>query len=184
MKDDQLMKVLIFAGSLRKESLNKKVCANIVRMFSSQVDFVEVDLQQLALPVFDQDIEAKGFPAGVMELYQKMVAVDAVIISTPEYNGSISSPLKNTIDWLSRVKPPVWDRKKVLLVGASPGKMGAVQGLWHSRQPLERLGCFVYPKMYGVSQAGQAFDNSGKFSIHEHEEQVQKLVSEFLGWKL
>lgn len=176
------MKILIFAGALRKESFNKKVCANIVRMFSEQVEFLEADLQELAFPVFDQDIQDQGFPKSVLQLDGMMKSADAVIISTPEYNGSISSPLKNTIDWLSRIKPNAWAGKKILLVGASPGKMGAVLGLWHSRQPLERLGGFVFPKMYGVSHADQAFDNTGKFSDLEHEEQIRKLVTEFLGW--
>ena len=94
------MKVLVFAGSLRKASLNKKL-AQIARALLQADTSLEVeylDLQELQLPVYDGDIEAKGLPEGVQVLAAHMLKAQAFVISSPEYNGSISSPLKNAID--------------------------------------------------------------------------------------
>lgn len=176
------MKVLLLAGSLRKESLNKKFL-NVARRIiqkSTDAEVTVVDLQELQLPVYDGDIEARGFPEGVKTLAQYVNVTDALVISSPEYNASISSPLKNTIDWLSRVNPMPLVKKQILLLGASPGSFGAIRGLGHARAPFETLGNFVYPESFALARADVAFDEDGNLKDHKQYEKVQKLITDFV----
>ena len=113
------MKILIFAGSLRRDSLNKKFAREALRLLSAKpgIETEFVDLQPLGIPVYDGDLEeASGVPAGVQELARKILAADALVISTPEYNGSIPGVLKNGIDWASRPvrEAALTDRKSVV----------------------------------------------------------------------
>jgi len=79
----------------------------------------------------------------------------------PLYNGGIPGTLKNAIDWVSRGIPIPFDQKPLLLLGASPGRLAAVRGLWHTRVPFEAMGALVYPKMFGLPAADRAFDEGG-----------------------
>lgn len=176
------MKILCFAGSLRSGSLNKKyvgVAAGILRSMEG-VEVRTVDLADFPMPVFNQDIQDKGFPQAVVDLAAEVKAADALVISTPEYNGSISSVLKTTIDWLSRDPLNPWPGKHVCLLGASPGALGAVRGLWHSRQPFEVLGCHVYPEMSGLPRAHEAFDAEGKLKDGTSQERLKKLLTGYV----
>ncbi len=176
------MKVLMFAGSLRENSLNKKLIrvAKKILEKSTDAEAILIDLQKYQLPVYDGDIEAKGIPEGVLKIAEAIKLVDAIIVSTPEYNGSISSPLKNTIDWVSRVKPMPLEKKQILLMGASPGGLGAVRGLLHSRAPFEKLENFVYPEFFGLARAHEAFDVEGNLKDETQYERAQKLISAFI----
>ncbi len=176
-----MMNVLAFAGSLRADSYNKKFVQEALRMAKELGHSGEfLDLKPLDLPVMDEDIQNKGFPAGVTTLGEKIAAADAIIISTPEYNASISAPLKNAIDWVSRLKPMPLAGKHVLLLGASPGGLGAVRGLWHSRQPFAEIGVYLYPKMQGLPKAHEAFDETGTLKDPKTATQLKELIEKFL----
>lgn len=156
------MKYLLLCGSLRAESLNKKllkVCASILSEKKSNVVEI-VDLKTLSIPVYDGDVEALGIPQGVEKLAQLISQSHALILCSPEYNGSISGVLKNTIDWVSRVRPIPFERKPVFLAGASPGAFGAIRGLGATRPPLEILGAYVYPQPFALPKADQAFNKA------------------------
>jgi len=177
------MKILLFAGSLRRDSLNKKFAREAQRLLKARVGIETefVDLQPLAIPVYDGDVEESGgIPAGVKELSAKILAADALVISTPEYNGSIPGLFKNVIDWLSRIKPGTLTGKQILLLAASPGALGGTRSLWHSRQPLEVLGNFVFPEMMGLPLAHQAFDESGVLKDAKTAERLNDLLGKFL----
>lgn len=176
------MNILLFAGSLRRDSLNKQFARAAAEMVKSAGHNAEyVDLKDYALPVYDGDIEAsEGIPAAAKALGGKIAAADALIISAPEYNGSIASPLKNLLDWLSRDKPMSLGNKPLLLLGASPGALGAVRGLWHTRVPFEALGVHVFPSMMGLPGAAQAFDENGALKDERQREQLKKLIADFL----
>ena len=176
------MKVLLFAGSLRKDSLNKKFVNVIATVVGKRAQASVLDLQPLNLPVYDGDVEAKGLPEGVLKLAQAIAEAEAIIISTPEYNGSISSVLKTAIDWTSRVKPMPFSKKQVLLVGASPGALGAIRGLAHARLPFENLGNYLYPEVFGLSRAHEAFDERGQLKDAAQMEKIEKLVTSFLDY--
>lgn len=175
------MKILFFAGSLRKESLNRKylkVAANILGKVPD-VSTEVIDLLDFPLPVYNQDIQDKGFPKEAADFIQKIAEADAVVISTPEYNGSISSVLKNWIDWSSRGPTNPWKDKHVFLMGASPGALGAIRGLWHSRNPLQVLGAHVYPEMSGLPKAHEAFEISGELKEKANHERLAKFLTAF-----
>lgn len=178
------MKVLLFAGSLRKDSLNKKFALAALKIATAKTSIGGsfIDLQTLNIPVYDGDIETAGIPDGVNQLGKAVEEADVLIISSPEYNGSISSPLKNTIDWLSRLKPMPLGAKPVLLLGASPGALGAIRALGHARAPFEALGAFVYPQSFGLSKAHEAFSPEGELLPGANQERLEKLVSAFLDY--
>lgn len=176
------MKVLLFAGSLRKASLNKKL-VGVANKLVQKIDGIEtrvVDLQEYQFPVYDGDIEAKGIPESVNKFAQYIGKADVIIISSPEYNGSISGVLKNTLDWVSRTKPMPFAKKNVLLLGASPGELGAMRGLAHARAPLEAMGNFVYPQPYGLPKADHAFNENNDLVDPARLERLEKLIVEFI----
>lgn len=176
------MHIIAFAGSLRKDSWNKKYVKEAIRFAQEHTGVTAefVDLQPLDIPVYDGDDEdAKGIPADVLALAEKIAKADALIISTPEYNGSIASPMKNVIDWLSRQKPVSITGKHLLLCAASTGALGGVRGLWHSRVPFEVLGMHVYPTMQGLPKANEAFDDNGRL---KDEKALKDVVGKFVGF--
>jgi NAD(P)H-dependent FMN reductase len=178
------MKILSFAGSLRRESSNKKLALEAVRVLDRHflVRTEYVDLRDYLMPIYDGDIERnEGIPSPVTRLGEKIAKANALIIATPEYDGSISSVLKNTIDWLSRVKPMPLAGKHLLLLSASPGGWGGIRGLWHSRVPFEDLGVHVFPQMMSLPAAGSAFDQAGRLS-GDRAQQLQSLLNAFAGY--
>jgi len=160
--------VLAFSGSMRTDSLNKKlvrVAAAAVERAGGEV--THLDLRDLALPLYDGDLEAQsGLPEGARQLKQLMLAHDAFLISSPEYNSSISGVLKNAIDWASRPvpgEPPlVWFSGKIVgLMAASPGGFGGIRALATLRAILENLGSIVIPKQVALPRAHEAFNEAG-----------------------
>lgn len=177
------MKILVFAASLRKDSLNRKLATVAADILRSQpgTNVDHVDYREFEMPIYDGDLEdASGIPAGGRAFIKRIESADAIVISTPEYNGGIPGTLKNAIDWASRSRPVPFTGKHILLLGASPGGLGAVRGLLHTRVPLETLGSFVYPQMFGVPKADAAFDESGKFKDPKQAENLTKLITSFL----
>jgi chromate reductase len=176
-----MSKVLMIAMSLRKDSFNKKLIRNAYDVLKASSEDIELlSLNDFPIPMYDGDEETnKGIPASVTALGERISKARAIVISTPEYNGSIPGTFKNLIDWVSRIKPMPWNGKHILLLGASPGALGAVRGLWHSRVPLEACGCFVYPEMFGLSKAAEAFNENGTFSDQKNLERLTKLLTQF-----
>lgn len=177
------MKILTFAGSLRKDSLNKKLCAVVAEIVKknnyAEIEFV--DLQPLNIPVYDGDAESSaGIPAGVQELGKKISEAHALIVCTPEYNGSIPGVLKNVIDWLSRQKPVSLSGKPALLLAASPGALGGVRSLWHSRQPFEVLGVQLYPEMMGVAKAHENITADKTLADAKLQANLERLLKDYV----
>ena len=135
------------------------------------------------MPVYDGDIEAaSGIPRETAALGKKIAAADALVISLPEYNGSIPGIVKNVVDWLSREKPVSLEGKHLLLLAASPGALGGTRSLWHSRQPFEVLGAHVFPGMMGLPDAYHAFDEQGRLKDAKTTERLKKLLDQFIGY--
>ena len=178
------MKILVFAASLRKASFNRKLAMQVTEILKtiSGIEIDHADYLDFEMPIYNGDVEeSTGVPAGAKELVRRVQAAQAIIISTPEYNGSIPGTLKNAIDWASRIKPNPFQGKPLLLVGASPGGLGAVRGLWHTRVPFEVLGCYVYPEMFGLSAAHEAFDENSKLKDPKKFDQLNKLIQSYMG---
>src|SRR6516225_3020147 len=161
-------KILAFAGSLRKDSYNKKLVQ--IASAGAQAAGAEVtylDLRDLPLPVFDEDLEkAEGLPANARKLKDLMLAHQGLLLSCPEYNSSITAALKNAIDWASRPVPgeaPLgcFVGKVAALLSASPGALGGLRGLVTVRSILGNIGVIVLPDQVAVPKAQEAFTPEG-----------------------
>jgi NAD(P)H-dependent FMN reductase len=176
------VKILAVAGSLRKESFNRKLVAVAAKLAAGAGHETEVaGLKDYGLPLYDGDVEAEtGLPEGARKLVSAVQRSDVLIISAPEYNASLSGVLKNALDWVSRDKGRVLAGKPVLLLSASPSMVGGNRGLWQLRIPLEACGAAVYPEMYSLSQAHSELDAAGNLVNSKRLESLSELVGAFL----
>jgi len=150
------MKTLIFAGSTRQQSYNRKLAAATTLLATAAgAEVTHIELADFNIPMYNADLEAEGTPADVLRLKQLMFDHPAWIICAPEYNGSYPALLKNTLDWASSpVKTdPVWkdgmrafSGKVVGLLSASPGGLGGLRSLSHLAPLMLNLQCWVAPK--------------------------------------
>lgn len=152
------LKVLVFAASRRAASLNRKLAALAARVATEQGAVVDLaSFHDFDVPLYDGDLEtAQGIPTGATALRDRLLASDAFVIASPEYNASMPGVLKNLIDWTSRFRPQPFDGRHGLLISASPSMVGGNRGLWAVRVPLEHLGARVYPDMFSLSMANNA----------------------------
>lgn len=176
---DRAVKILAFAGSLRKESYNKKlvkIAAEGARLAGAEVTFI--DLKDFPLPVFDQDLEsAEGLHANARKLKDLMLSHQAFLIASPEYNSSLSAALKNAIDWASRGEKMLecFNGKTAGIMSASPGALGGLRGLTHLRDILENIGVTVVPRQIAIVKAHEAFDETGNLKDDKQRTTVQKI---------
>jgi NAD(P)H-dependent FMN reductase len=151
--------VLVFAASLRKESVNRKLAALAARVAEQSGATVDLaSMHDFDVPLYDGDHEAsQGIPKGAQELQRRLLASDAFIVASPEYNGSMPGVIKNLIDWTSRFRPQPFDGRHGLLLSASPSLGGGNRGLWMLRMPFEHLGARIFPDMFSLAMAHKAF---------------------------
>jgi chromate reductase len=161
-------RILAFAGSVRRESFNRRLLpAAIDGARAAGAEVTHIELADFPLPLFDQDMEARdGLPANALKLKELFKAHNGLLLACPEYNGSITPLLKNTLDWVSRQhgaeSGSVPYKKKVVgLTSASDGRWGGIRGLSQVRHTLTILGCVVLPEQYCLSAASQAYDEAG-----------------------
>ena len=185
-----MSKLLVFAGSTRQHSFNRRlaqVAAGMARDAGADVTLLE--LSDFDIPLYNADLEARGTPADVLRLKQVLFDHPAWIVCSPEYNGSYTALLKNTIDWASSpVKgDPVWQdgtrafRGKVVgMLSASPGALGGLRSQSHLAPLLINLECWLAPKAFALGQAGGAFDDSGALVQEAHRERVRGVIEQVL----
>ena len=181
-------RILVFAGSARRDSLNKKlarIAAEAVRAAGGEATYI--DLQDYPMPLYHGDLEAaEGMPPNGMRLRELFMQHDALLIASPENNSSVSALLKNTLDWVSRsigdgkgdnngVAP--YRDKVAAMVGASPGAFGGVRGLMHLRQILAALGVTVLGTQLTLPRAHEAFDESGALRSAATHEALRRLAT-------
>ncbi len=167
--------VLGIAGSLRKDSFNRKALAAAQRLAPEGMRIETFDLT--GIPIFNQD-EDQHPPQKVIDFKKAIRAADAILIVTPEYNYSVPGMLKNAIDWASRpYGDSAWAGKPVAIMGASPGILGTARAQYHLRQ------MFVFLNMYAVNQpevmisaAQNKFDADGNLT----DEVAKKLITQLL----
>src|SRR3989344_4152746 len=103
------MRLFMFAASLRKESVNKKLINLAAKLIQKDHTIDLADFSEFHLPIYNADIQNnEGFPVEVNKFIQRMHQADAMILSLPEYNFSMPGTFKNLIDWVSRVTPMPW----------------------------------------------------------------------------
>ncbi len=182
-------RILAFAGSARRDSFNKKlVNAAAQGARDAGAEVTVVDLADYPMPLFDQDLEAsEGMPETVRAFKKLMDEHDGFLISCPEYNGSITPLLKNTIDWCSRAEAEgerpsaVYQGKAAALLAASPGGLGGLRGLVHVRSILQGIGVMVLPQQMAVSGASKAFDEDGNLSDEKTRSRVEGVAGALAG---
>jgi chromate reductase, NAD(P)H dehydrogenase (quinone) len=161
-------KILVIPGSLRTGSYNVRLAALATKELAlAEADVTRISLADYPLPLYDADLEAKsGAPHNAVQLKRMLAAHQGIFIATPENNASVPALVKNTIDWISRVRErgeaplAVFKHRVFALGAASPGPFGGMRSLLAIRQILE-IGCgaLVIPEQVTVARADQAFDD-------------------------
>jgi NAD(P)H-dependent FMN reductase len=179
-------KILVFAGSIRTGSHNARLAALVAKELAlTGADVTRISLADYPLPVYNGDDEAtSGVPAHARNLKQMMMQHQGVFIASPEYNASITPLLKNTIDWISRVRergePPLaaYRNRAFALGGASDNVYGALRSLMALRQVLE-LGCgaLVLPEQITVFRASEAFDEMDNLKEERAAASLKRVVA-------
>lgn len=162
-------KILCFSGSTRSGSINVRLLDAAVRELSSlDCEVTRISLADYPLPLYNGDLEeAEGVPENAVKLAELMAAHDGYFITCPEYNGSLTPLMKNTIDWMTRVpaEKAVPFKDKVGAIGAcSPGAMGGIAMLYHLREILVRLGSLIVSEQVAVGNGFDAFDDMDKLT--------------------
>ncbi len=178
-------KILAFAGSLRQGSFNKRLVSCAAAAAEREgAEVTVIDLADYPLPLFDEDLEARGVPENATKLKAMMMETDGFLIASPEYNSSLSGALKNMIDWASRPaegEAPLaaFAEKTAVIMSASPGGLGGLRGLVHLRAILGNIQVIVLPQQHALPAAHQAFDEQGRLTDAKTREKI-----DFLGASL
>ena len=190
--------ILIFAGSSRVNSFNRKLAkeaARLVRETDARPTYIE--LSDLNIPLYNADLESRGTPGTVIRLKEMMHSHAGWIIASPEYNGSYTALLKNTLDWASSpakagsecsddeaanwkdgMKP--FAGKVVGMLSASPGALGGLRSLDHLAPLLRNLQCWLTPQQFALGRAGDAFDANGQMKDEASVAKVKAVVNQVI----
>jgi chromate reductase len=173
--------ILGIAGSLRQSSYNRAAlrAARSLVPDNAVLDIFELD----GIPGFNQDDEQNP-PEKVVELKRRVLAADAILFVTPEYNYSIPGVLKNAIDWASRpYGESVWNGKPAAIMGASIGMLGTARAQYHLRQ------CCVFLNMFPLNNpevmipnAADRFDDDGNLVDDKSRELIAQLLESLVAW--
>lgn len=180
-------KILAFAGSLRKDSYNKKLAQAVAKMAEANgAEVTYVDLLDYPMPLFDGDIEKEeGMPKNVIKFKELMKEADGYIISTPEYNGALSGVLKNCIDWLSRSVDgdngtAEFKGKVAGIMSASTGRLGGIRCFPSFRHILTVINMHVIPSQVAFGSAHEGFTDDGAIKDPKMVERVEGFVKELV----
>jgi NAD(P)H-dependent FMN reductase len=177
------MRLLFFAGSTREGSYNKRLAALAQRIAEANgIEAVLIDLKDYPMPIYNGDIEAKEGPPERARAFKALLGeYRGVFIASPEYNYSVTPLLKNTLDWVTRVRGKgesgleVFKTRVFAITGASPGNYGAMRSLLTLRQILAvGMGATVIPQQIAVARAADAFEADGSL----RDEGQQKLCAD------
>jgi chromate reductase len=179
------MRLLFFAGSTREGSFNRRLAALAHHIAEANgIDAVLVDLKDYPMPIYNGDLEAKEGPPERARAFKALLTeYQGVFIASPEYNSSVTPLLKNTLDWVARVKAKgesgleVYKTRVFAISGASPGYYGAMRSLLHLRQILEvGIGATVIPQQIAVPRAMDAFEADGSLKDKGQQDLCKSVV--------
>jgi chromate reductase len=181
-------KILIIPGSLRSGSHNVKLAMAVAYEFAQAgLDVTRISLGDYPLPIYDGDLQAKsGVPKNAVNLKRMLGAHHGVVIVTPEYNSSIPSLVKNTIDWITRVQDPhetrgqVFREKPFAIAAASEGRLGGTRALAALRLILSACHATVVPSQLALSFADQAYDDMDRLKKEADIEALKALVTQLI----
>jgi len=173
--------IAVFVGSLRKESLNRKLAKALAELAPSSLKLEIVEIGQL--PLYNQDYDED--PSSVyVEFRARVRAADGVLFVTPEYNRSVPGALKNALDVASRpYGQSAWNGKPGAVISASPGAIGGFGANHHLRQSLVFLNvpAMQQPEAY-IGGADKLFDARGKLANDGTRKSLQQFIEAFANW--
>lgn len=178
---DAFRNVAVIIGSLRKDSINRKVAHALVELAPSSLKLKIVEIGQLPLYNEDGDVD----PPEVWKTFRERAkSADAVIFVTPEYNRSVPAALKNALDVASRpYGQNAWSGKPGAVVSASPGAIGGFGANHHLRQSLVFLNVPTMPQPEAyITGADKLFDSSGKLVSEGTRKFLQQFMQAFADW--
>lgn len=173
------MKIIAFAGSNSKNSINKKLVTYTANLFqNSEVEIL--DLNDFDMPLFSVDIEKiVGQHPTAQNFMNKITEADILVVSLAENNGNYSVAFKNVFDWCSRINPKVFQQKPMLLMATSPGARGGMSVLEIAKNNLPRYGGEI-KAVFSLPSFNDNFDeNSKKISNSELDNQLKEIVQQF-----
>ena len=179
------MRLLFFAGSAREASFNKKLALlghNIAE--AKGIEAVFVELKDYPMPIYNGDIEAAEGPPERARAFKALLGeYQGVFIASPEYNSSVTPLLKNTLDWVTRVRAKgetgleVFKSRVFAISGASPGYYGGMRSLLNLRQILAvGIGALVIPEQLALPRAMDAFEADGSLKDRNQQEMLKGVV--------
>jgi chromate reductase len=170
-----VVKALGISGSLRKGSFNSAALRAAAEMLPEGMTLDIADISEF--PLYNEDVKQAGFPPVVQKLRAQILAADALIFATPEYNYSMSGVLKNAIDWASRPPDQPFNNKPVGIMGASGGLWGTTRAQYHLRQSCVFLNMLPLnkPEVF-IAQAQNKFDANGKLT----DQTTREVIAQFL----
>jgi len=175
------VKILGFAGSLRKDSYNKALLHAAMELVPKDAKLEIFDFE--GIPPFNQDLENQ-MPKRVREFKAKIKAADAILIATPEHNYSIPGVLKNAVDWASRpYRDNSFEGKPVAIMSASPGMLGGARAQYHLRQVLVSLNMYPInrPEVI-VASADEKIDEKGRVTDKKTRDKIRELLETLVDW--
>jgi len=181
-------KILVFAGSVRSGAFSGRTADVAQKELAMQgAEVTRISLGDYPLPIMDEDLEKeKGVPENAVTLGRLIAAHDGLLIATPEYNGSLPPLLKNTIDWVSRVRRdggrsvrPLAG-KVVGLCSSSNGHFAGIRCINHLRAVLVRCQMEVVTPECSVPEGGNAFGDDGHFRDERLRQSMEHLCRTLL----
>ena len=171
-----MRKIIAFAGSSSKNSINKQLVTYTTSLFKN-VEVEILDLNDYEMPLFSVDKEKEnGFPDLAVQFLSKIGNADLVVISLAEHNGAYSTAFKNIFDWTSRINPKVFQSKKMLLMATSPGARGGSSVLEIAKNRFPRHDAEIVG-LFSLPNFNDNFDKEKGITDQELNEKLIEIVS-------
>ncbi|GAA3713125.1 NAD(P)H-dependent FMN reductase [Oceanisphaera sediminis] len=172
-------RIVAFSGSLRKDSYNTAAIKVAMEMAPAGCEIELLDIG--TLPLYNQELDGDKAPEAVLQLAEKVMAADAILFSTPEYNYSVPGGLKNAIDWLSRQKPQPFAGKPAAIMSSSISLFGGARAQYHLRQIMVSLDVhFVNKPEVMIAGAHEKFDDQGRLADSTSRDFIGKLITSLI----
>lgn len=179
-----MAKFLAVSGSIRQGSYNVELAHYMVRRAQEKGwDAEYIDLHDYPMPLFNEDLEQGEKPECALDLAKRFAEADAVFLATPEYNGSVTPILKNTIDWLTRQGQGAFSHAIFGIGSVSSGALAGVMALSHMRDILSKLSALMAPTPLGIGMGATAFNEEGEIADPRIKARADKLVDELTSIK-
>lgn len=175
------MKILGICGSLRKASYNMAALRTCRELLPQGMTLEIADIGDL--PLYNQDIFDAGMPASVKRVREQMAAADGLLFASPEYNFSVSAPLKNLVDWASRAPNQVFQDKPAAIFSATSGPLGGPRNQYELRKMLVQLWSYPLPRPeVFIGAANTKFDAEGRLTDDTTRKFLSELLTGFRDW--